>query len=54
MNIALEGTRLDYRPTVMSLTHTVNIVAKELISTITVVPRLRESLADSEGEGRMI
>jgi dynein heavy chain, axonemal len=52
VNIALEGTRLDYRPTVMSLTHTVNIVAKELISTITVVPRLRESLADAEGEGR--
>ena len=40
----LENSRIDYRPTMINLTHVVNIVAKELISTVAVVPRLREVL----------
>jgi dynein heavy chain len=47
INIVLEAGRMDYRPTMINLTHAVNIVAKELISTINVVPRLREVLAQT-------
>ena len=45
VNIVLEQGRVDYNPTMINLTHVVNIVAKELISTVAVVPRLREVLA---------
>ena len=44
VKIVLENSRIDYRPTMINLTHVVNIVAKELISTVAVVPRLREVL----------
>mmetsp|Transcript_14527 Transcript_14527/g.44826 ORF Transcript_14527/g.44826 Transcript_14527/m.44826 type:complete len:398 (-) Transcript_14527:11342-12535(-) len=44
VKIVLESSRIDYRPTMINLTHVVNIVAKELISTVAVVPRLREVL----------
>ena len=46
VNIVLENNRVDYRPTMINLTHVVNIVAKELISTVGVVPRLKN--VDSE------
>ena len=46
VNIVLENNRVDYRPTMINLTHVVNIVAKELISTVGVVPRLTN--VDSE------
>ena len=45
VKIVLENGRVDYRPTMINLTHVVNIVAKELISTVAVVPRLRDVLA---------
>jgi len=41
----LENCRVDYRPTMISLTHLVNTVAKELISTVAVVPRLCDILS---------
>ena len=41
VNIVLENNRVDYRPTMMNLTHVVNIVAKELISCLGAVPRLK-------------
>ncbi|CAM9228493.1 unnamed protein product, partial [Choristocarpus tenellus] len=46
VNIVLEGSRVDYRPTMINLTHVINIVAKEMMSTISVVPRLRGVLCD--------
>ena len=49
VKIVLENNRVDYRPTMINLTHVVNIVAKELISTVAVVPRLKEALAADDG-----
>ena len=44
VNIVLENNRVDYKPTMINLTHVVNVVAKELISTLGVVPRLKDTL----------
>lgn len=38
---------MDYRPTMINLTHVINIVAKELMGTINAVSRVREALGDS-------
>ena len=38
----LDSQRVEYRPTMINLTHVVNIVAKELISTVAIIPRLRD------------
>lgn len=46
MNIVLESARVDYRPTMINLTHVINIVAKELMGTIKSVSRVREALGD--------
>jgi dynein heavy chain len=40
--IVLENNRVEYRPTMINLTHVVNIVAKELISIVSVIPRLKD------------
>ena len=48
VNIVLENGRVDYRPTMINLTHVVNVVAKEMISTVSVVPRLREVLSTED------
>lgn len=45
LKLVLENGRIDYKPTMISLTHLVNIVAKELISTVAVVPRLCDILS---------
>ncbi|GMI21327.1 hypothetical protein TeGR_g3290 [Tetraparma gracilis] len=51
VNIVLENNRVDYRPTMMNLTHVVNIVAKELISCLGVVPRLKNAVFTDAGNG---
>ena len=51
VNIVLENNRVDYRPTMMNLTHVVNIVAKELISCLGVVPRLKNAVFNDNGNG---
>lgn len=43
----LESARVDYRPTMINLTHIINIVVKELIGTINAVSRVREALGDN-------
>ncbi|GMH50243.1 hypothetical protein TrRE_jg3287 [Triparma retinervis] len=50
VNIVLENNRVDYRPTMINLTHVVNIVAKELISCLGVVPRLNHAVLTDEAE----
>lgn len=44
VKIVLENGRLNYKPTMIHLTHVVNVAAKEMISTIAVVPRLHDAL----------
>lgn len=43
----LESAQVDYRPTMINLTHVINIVTKELMGTIKAVSRVREALGDS-------
>ncbi|GMI05338.1 hypothetical protein TrVE_jg1168 [Triparma verrucosa] len=50
VNIVLENNRVDYRPTMINLTHVVNIVAKELISCLGVVPRLKDAVLSDEAD----
>jgi hypothetical protein len=38
----MENNRVEFQPTMINLTKVVNIVSKELITTIKVVPRMRE------------
>lgn len=47
VNIVLESAQVDYRPTMINLTHVINIVTKELMGTIKAVSRVREALGDS-------
>jgi len=54
VKIVLENGRIDYKPTMINLTHVVNIVAKELISIIAVVPRLRGALIPDTERSAMI
>ena len=44
VQIALDAGHINYRPSMINLTHVVNVVAKELISIVAVVPRLRADL----------
>ena len=39
--IVLEGGRVIYYPNMVALTHTVNVIAKDIISVVMVVPRVR-------------
>lgn len=48
----LESARLDYRPTMINLTHVINIVAKELMGTINAVSRVREALGDNASSAK--
>lgn len=48
VNIVLENQRVEYRPTMINLTHVVNIVAKELISIVAVIPRLKDVMLNAE------
>jgi len=48
VHIVLEGNHAEYRPSMISLTHAVNIAAKELISIMAVVPRLRDVMLNNE------
>lgn len=43
----LESAQVDYRPTMINLTHVINIVTKELMGTIKAVSRVREALGDT-------
>lgn len=43
----LDSARVDYRPTMINLTHVTNIVAKELIGTVKSIPRVREALGEA-------
>lgn len=46
VNIVLDSAQVDYRPTMINLTHVINIVTKELMGTIKAVSRVREVLGD--------
>jgi dynein heavy chain len=43
ISVVLEGNRVEFRPTMINLTQVVNVVSKDLITTIAVVPRLKET-----------
>lgn len=47
VNIVLESGQVDYRPTMVNLTHVTNVVAKELIGTVDTISRVRKALGDS-------
>ncbi|CAB1114177.1 unnamed protein product [Ectocarpus sp. CCAP 1310/34] len=47
VNIVLESAQVDYRPTMINLTHVINIVTKELMGTIKAVSRVRDALGDN-------
>ena len=47
VNLVLESAQVDYRPTMINLTHVINIVTKELMGTINAVSRVREALGDN-------
>jgi hypothetical protein len=51
VNIVLEAQRVEYRPTMINLTHVVNIVAKELISIVAIIPRLRDVMMQPDPIG---
>ena len=40
ISVVLENNRVEYKPSMINLTQMVNIVSKEVISVIAVVPRL--------------
>lgn len=44
--ILLEQNRVTYNPSMVNLTHSVNIVAKDIISIVTAVPRIRGQAFD--------
>jgi dynein heavy chain len=44
VDVILDSSRVEFRPTMIHLTQTVNIISKDLITTIVVVPRILESL----------
>lgn len=46
VNILLNDMRVLYSPSMIDLTHTVNIVAKDVISIVTAIPRIRSSVFD--------
>ncbi len=48
VNILLENNRVSYNPSMVNLTHSVNIVAKEVISVVTAVPRIRGQVFDTQ------
>ncbi|KAI9101992.1 dynein heavy chain and region D6 of dynein motor-domain-containing protein [Phlyctochytrium arcticum] len=53
VNVVLESQRVDFSPTLTTLEETVNKVAREMISTIEVVPRLKDLLGDgTSSQGR--
>ena len=45
VHIVLEAGRVTYKPSMVSLTNSVNIVAKDIISGATVVPRIRAQVS---------
>eukprot|EP00981_Chlorochromonas_danica_P004175 scaffold838_cov160-Ochromonas_danica.AAC.12 len=47
VNILLDEMRVSYSPSMIDLTHSVNIVAKDIISVVTAVPRVRTQTFDS-------
>jgi len=44
VNVVLESSRVEFKPTMIALTQMTNVVSKELITVIAVVPRLSEVL----------
>lgn len=46
VNILLDEGRVTYMPSMVNLTHSVNVVAKEVISVVTAVPRVRAQQFD--------
>ena len=44
VNVVLESNRVEFKPTMIALTQMTNVVSKELITVIAVVPRLSEVL----------
>lgn len=46
VRIVLEHNKVTYRPSMMNLTHSVNIVAKDIISVVASVPRIRVQTFD--------
>ncbi len=46
VNILLDEMRVSYMPSMVNLTHSVNVVAKEVISVVTAVPRVRAQIFD--------
>jgi dynein heavy chain len=47
VNILLEEMRVSYSPSMVNLTHSVNVVAKEVISIVTAIPRIRAQQFDA-------
>eukprot|EP00605_Chrysophyceae_sp_TOSAG23-4_P000236 GSChrysophyteH1.ASY1.ANO1.273.1 assembled CDS len=41
VQIILDASRVTFMPTMVNLTHSVNVVAKDIIGTVTVVPRIK-------------
>ena len=47
VRIVLEHSKVTYKPSMLNLTHSVNIVAKDIISVVTAVPRIRLQTFDT-------
>jgi dynein heavy chain len=54
VNILLEQGRVTYNPSMVNLTHSVNVVAKDVISVVTAVPRIRGQHFDGQDRGSMM
>ena len=51
--MTLQGSKVEFKPSISELTQTVNSVSKEAIATTGAMPRLSEALRDAaDGEGR--
>ena len=53
IHVTLQGSKVEFKPSISELTQSVNSVSKEAIATTGAMPRLSEALREStDGEGR--
>ena len=52
IHVTLQGSKVEFKPSISELTQTVNTASKEAIATTGVIPRLSEALRDTPADGR--
>ena len=52
IHVTLQGSKVEFKPSISELTQTVNTASKEAIATTGVIPRLSEALRDTPADCR--